>query len=108
MNGGSSGNLPPGFQNLLEPRPFRNISELMGIMANVLITAERSQDNEIKLRYMNLFDVVMAGLTSYVDKEFYSPGSGAKPLVLPFYNAPIELPEILEEDDQDPEDDLLK
>lgn len=41
-------------------------------MGNLLIAGERSNDPEFRLRYLHLFDVMSAGLSSFVDKEFFA------------------------------------
>lgn len=79
------GGMPPGmFDQLFTPKPYQSISELLGILANILVVGERSSDPAFKNRYLKLFDVVYKGLVIYMNKEFFNSQQGFndKPVVL--------------------------
>lgn len=65
---------PSLLAGILIPKPYQNIAELLGILGQLLIFAERSQDERLKGRYIKLFDIMLNGLTLYMDKEFYQSG----------------------------------
>jgi len=74
--------LPPGWFGLFEPRPYKNISELLAIMGNILLAGEKSQDPNFRLRYIQLFDIMYKGLALFIDKEFYSKSQKDDTVVL--------------------------
>jgi len=75
--------LPPGFFGIMEPRPFKSITELLGTMANILIVGEKSEDQTFRGRYVDLFDTMHKGLALYVDQEFYAKQGERGPIVIP-------------------------
>lgn len=75
--------LPPGFFGIMEPRPFKSITELLGTMANILIAGEKSEDQTFRGRYVELFDTMHKGLALYVDQEFYAKQGEHGPIVIP-------------------------
>ena len=79
----SLSDLPPGFFGIMEPRPYKNITELLGMLANILLTGERSEDPEFKKRFLELFDTMYRGLSLYIDQEFYSKAGNASPVIVP-------------------------
>lgn len=65
---------PTYLSQVLIPKPYQNIAELLGTLGQLLILAERSNDENLKERYIKLFDVMFKGLDLYLDKEFYQVG----------------------------------
>jgi hypothetical protein len=59
---------------MFTPKPYQSISELLGVMGNLLIVGSRTTDERFQARFLQLFDVVFRGLTLYLDKEFYQAG----------------------------------
>lgn len=78
----SLNDLPPGWFGMFEPRPYKNISELLGMLANILITGEKSEDPSFSERYLRLFDTMHRGLELFVDQEFYAKVKGGNPILL--------------------------
>lgn len=79
------GGMPPDmFAQMFTPKPYQSISELLGILANILVVGERSTDPAFKERYIRLFDVVYKGLAIYMNKEFFNTAQGPNdvPVVL--------------------------
>lgn len=64
--------IPSGFFGLIDPRPFKGIAELLGMLANILIQAEKAQDQDVRDRFLQLYDTTHKGLSLFVDQEFYS------------------------------------
>lgn len=59
---------------MFTPKPYQNISELLGVMGNLLIVGSRTTDERFQARFLQLFDVVYKGLAIYMDKEFFQAG----------------------------------
>lgn len=89
-NGGppSLSSLPPGFFGIMEPRPYKNITELISTLGNVLIAGEKAQHPFFKERFLKLFDTMHKGLALYIDQEFYSKTDN-KPIIIP-----MQMPEV--------------
>lgn len=86
----SLSDLPPGFFGIMEPRPYKNITELIGMMANILLTGEKSEDPAFRKRYLELFDNMHRGLTLYIDQEFYTKAGQERPVIFP-----MEMPDAI-------------
>lgn len=65
---------PTTLSQVLIPKPYMNITELLATMGQLLIMGERTQDEKFKSRYIKLFDVMFKGLSLFMDKEFYQVG----------------------------------
>ena len=79
--------LPAGWFGMFEPRPYKNITELLGMMANVLLTAEKSNNQDIYDRYLSLFDIMYKGLALFIDQEFYAKSKLSDPIIIPVPNS---------------------